>query len=157
MKTLVLQTSLFDTAAPVEEAAVEPEVETWKFHPEFPSYEFSDLGRARSHKNGRERFIRGGKMPSGHRSIELQPDRYQVYLSNVIAQLFLGPRPSVDQVVRHLIGDPEDNRAVDLAYGTRKQNSIERHQHAGTYTGKRPELTRARLANPKLASRHLSH
>lgn len=137
MNSKPTQTELFDADANIL-PTVETELEeTWKFHPEFPDYEFSNLGRARSYRNGRERYFRGGKMPSGHRSIEMQPGRHQEYLSKIIAKLFLEPSPSEEHVVRHLNGDPEDNRAVNLAYGTPQQNSIERHQHAGTYTGKR--------------------
>ncbi len=34
----------------------------------------------------------------------------------------------------------KDNRLVNLAYGTPQQNSIERYQHAGTFTGKRSRV-----------------
>ena len=53
-----------------------------------------------------------------------------------MAESFIGIRPP-EFLVRHLNGEPEDNRAANLEYGTVGQNNVERHQHAGTYTGKR--------------------
>jgi len=110
--------------------------EIWKVDPDFPDYEFSNLGRARSFRRGRVRYFKGTPQRVGHLSIELQPGRHQEFLHRVIARLFLGTCP-LGMIVCHKNGDSKDNRVVNLAYGTPQQNSIERYQHAGTYTGKR--------------------
>ena len=114
--------------------------EIWKKDADFPDYEFSNLGRVRSFRQkGRVRYLNGTSQRTGHISIELQSDnlgRLQPSLSRMIAKVFLGNCPQ-GQVVRHLNGNPRDNRISNLAYGTLQQNSIERYQHAGTFTGNR--------------------
>lgn len=46
----------------------------------------------------------------------------------LVAEAFHGPRP-VGMVVRHLNGDPSDNRPENLAYGTQAENLAERERH----------------------------
>ncbi len=113
--------------------------EVWKVDPDFPDYEFSNLGRARSFRRGRVRYFNGTPQRVGHLSIELQPGRHQEFLHRMIARLFLGSCP-LGMIVCHKNGDSKDNRVTNLAYGTPQQNSIERYQHAGTYTGKRSRV-----------------
>ncbi len=41
---------------------------------------------------------------------------------NVVTLAFFGPRPPHTPVVRHLNGDPTDNRVANLVYGTHAEN-----------------------------------
>lgn len=65
----------------------------------------------------------------GHLRVDL-PGR-RVFVHQLVAEAFIGPRPD-GQEVRHLNGDPADNRVQNLAYGTRSQNVADAIRH-GTY------------------------
>jgi hypothetical protein len=114
--------------------------EIWKPVPNWPYYEVGNLGRVRSFHKSKYRYLRGSKHRTGHRMIEMargrNRERTQIFLHKLVAESFIGVRPP-ELLVRHLNGDPEDNRAANLEYGTVTQNNIERHQHVGSYTGKR--------------------
>jgi hypothetical protein len=66
---------------------------------------------------------------AGHLRVDLGGRR--AYVHQLVAEAFIGPRPA-GQEVRHLNGDPSDNRVENLAYGTRSQNVLDSVQH-GTY------------------------
>lgn len=46
-----------------------------------------------------------------------------------VCEAFHGPRPSPDHVVRHLNGNNTDNRAENLAWGTKTENQADRVLH----------------------------
>lgn len=54
--------------------------------------------------------------------------RKNATVHSLVAAAFLGPRPAGEDV-RHLDGDPENNRASNLAYGTRTQNMADAREH----------------------------
>jgi len=108
------------------------------------AYQVSDLGRVRSldrevaYRDGRKpRFFRGRvvrprRLNHGHLSVGVgrEPDGSRRYMLIHRAALlaFVGPCPP-GQEVRHLNGDPEDNRLENLAYGTRTENLQDRTRH----------------------------
>lgn len=47
----------------------------------------------------------------------------------LVAEAFHGARPTLEHEVRHLNGDPLDNRADNLAWGTRSDNAKDRVSH----------------------------
>lgn len=53
----------------------------------------------------------------------------------MVAETFIGPRPP-GQVVRHLNGDPGDNRVENLAYGTHSENMLDMVRHGRNNTAK---------------------
>lgn len=61
---------------------------------------------------------------------------------SMVAHCFIGPRPSGLQV-RHLDGDPHNNRAANLAYGTARENSADAKMHGTVLRGR--DLQNARL------------
>lgn len=118
--------------------------ERWRAIPGYVgAYEVSDLGRVRS----LPRHDRLGRPVQG-RVLKPAPDSggYSTYNLHrdgqgcthrahcLVALAFVGPRPA-DLEVRHLDGDPSNNALVNLAYGTRSENQLDRighgtHQHA---------------------------
>lgn len=58
---------------------------------------------------------------------------YHVHVA--VCETFHGLRPSPGHVTRHLNGDPIDNRAVNLAWGTSADNSADAAAHGTTSRG----------------------
>lgn len=58
--------------------------------------------------------------PNGQRSIGVHV---------LVADAFIGPRPSSTTQVRHLDGNPHNNRANNILYGTPAQNAADRQRH----------------------------
>ena len=56
---------------------------------------------------------------------------------SLVAAQYLPGRPSPTHEVRHLNGNKSDNRAENLAWGTRKENADDRERHGHTSRGAR--------------------
>lgn len=106
----------------------------------YPEYVISDDGRVqgpgrgcrKGPRSGAPRWLKARALPhSGHLYVNVR-DREggvkSMYVHRLVALAFLGePRP--DQVVRHLNGNPADNRVENLAWGTRRENSADMLRH----------------------------
>ncbi len=66
----------------------------------------------------------------------------------IVAEAFLGERPPGTQV-RHLNGDRLDNRALNLRYGSAKENAQDRDRHGRTVRGEKSP--NARLADSDIS------
>lgn len=88
-------------------------------------YEVSSQGEVRNKQTGR--VLRPGRCKSGHRNVVLGRGNNRL-VHRLVAEAFCGPCP-VGLEVRHLNGDPADNRAENLAYGTRAENSQDKSFH----------------------------
>lgn len=111
--------------------------EVWKDIPGYEGrYQASSLGRIRSLDrrvnicHGATRLMRGRVLrPAGSKR---DPHLYVVLghgaagspVHQLVARTFHGPCPP-GQEVRHLDGDPLNNRADNLAYGTRTENILD--------------------------------
>lgn len=73
--------------------------------------------------------------PSVRLSLDGKRSRYLVH--KLVAQNYLPPRPSVAHEIRHLNGDRSDNRVENLAWGTRKENALDREMHGRTSRGEK--------------------
>lgn len=123
-------------------------VEVWKDIPGFEgAYQASTLGRVRSverrvevkgktatyTRSVAEKILKPGRKKDGHLSVCLK--RYVSYQVHTLVMLtFVGPQPP-KQDIRHLNGNPADNRLENLAYGSRTQNILD------VYTTGRPWRT----------------
>ncbi|MFC3848880.1 NUMOD4 motif-containing HNH endonuclease [Corynebacterium hansenii] len=118
--------------------------ETWRPIPGWEGrYEASTHGRIR---NVPRRIIMRNGIPKTIRPRILTPQRKDKYghltlnlsrgdgrsnnrmVHRLIAETFLGPRPD-GMHVRHLNGDPTDNRPENLAYGTHSENMRDMVRH----------------------------
>lgn len=99
-------------------------------------YEVSDLGRIRTVKRGQSRVLSPHRHPNGYRQLSLTRSgiREGWTVHRVVMTAFVGP-PPCGQEVRHLDGDPGNNRLSNLAYGTRAENMRDAVRH-GTKRGR---------------------
>lgn len=113
-----------------------------------PYYEISDLGRARS----LDRLVNtahGGKRTSKGRLLKQQihrgypavklsvnAERVDGRIHVMVLEAFVGPRPD-GQVARHLNGNPQDGRLVNLAWGTWEENAQDSLRHGTNMYAKR--------------------
>lgn len=104
-------------------------------------YEVSDAGQVRSvdrvniNSRGVSRHLKGVTLratptPGGYPAVSLS--RGNVIrthpLHRLVLNAFIGPRPD-GLVVRHLNGDPTDNRLENLTYGTQAENCQDAIRH----------------------------
>ncbi|AWM37854.1 NUMOD4 motif protein [Gemmata obscuriglobus] len=105
--------------------------EIWKPIPNADGYEVSDQGRVRTY------YWRKKWWPEP-RILSLTPhsDGYLKttiygqtrYVHQLVLSVF-GPDPRPGQVVRHRGGDPHDNRACNLEWGSRTENNQDTARH----------------------------
>ncbi len=111
--------------------------EIWKDIPGYEGkYQASTLGRIRSLDrrvnicHGATRLMRGrvlkpaGQKTDPHLSVVLGHGAAGSLVHRLVALTFHGPCPPW-QEVRHLDGNPQNNRADNLAYGTRTENILD--------------------------------
>jgi hypothetical protein len=105
-------------------------------------YEVSDQGRVRSldrvvSKPNWGTFIRKGKIlkpgvNKGYQTVTLQDRSHsrieRRLIHQVVLTAFVGPCPT-GMETRHLDGNRSNNRATNLAWGTRVQNAADRDHH----------------------------
>lgn len=105
-------------------------------------YAVSDDGRvfssrpcARTGECPRE--LRQTKTQYGYRMVRLQVLRRQTSdgVHRLVAKAFLPPPESHQTVVRHLDGNPSNNRADNLAWGTQADNLADAVRHGRTLKG----------------------
>ena len=110
--------------------AVQQCTETWKPIPNHENYFVSDDGRVRNSK-GRE--LSGRDIGSGHLQVALYTNgkRHDRQVHRMVLAAFVGPCPA-GMEVRHLNGDPGDNRLSNLKYGTSAENKQDVLRH-GTH------------------------
>lgn len=117
--------------------------ERWLQIPDAPGYEVSDRGHVRSLPRvtvdviGRSRpfpgvALRPGINPNGYPHVSIRRvdgRRLSRTVHVLVAQAFLGPRPARNMEVRHLNGVPTDCRLINLTYGTRSENQLDKRKH----------------------------
>jgi hypothetical protein len=115
--------------------------EMWKDIPGYAGeYQASTLGQIKSLKRkvrGRSRFgtefkrtvperiLRpGAYCKTGHLSVVLRKGTNGKPVHQLVMKTFIG-EPPPNQEVRHLNGNPKDNRLCNLEYGTRRENILD--------------------------------
>lgn len=113
-------------------------LEEWRVIAEAPAYAVSNLGRVRrvapDKFNRPMRVLRTPLNDKGYPNLNLHIDGKQ-YLRRVhqlVCTAFHGPKPTDKHECRHLDGDPLNNRADNLTWGTSAENEQDKRRH-GTY------------------------
>jgi hypothetical protein len=105
-------------------------------------YEVSDQGRVRSiaRPRARGRILKPTSDPRGYQRITIHStgSKRQVSVHRLVCLAFLGDPPDDASEVRHLNGDPRDNRLTNLAWGSRSENARDKIEH-----GTNPQLLRS--------------
>lgn len=105
----------------------------WRDAPGYEGlYRVSDSGDIWSCR--RRRIMKPEVLEAGHLRVDLargDGTRQREFLHRIILRAFVGPRPD-GMVVRHLDGDPGNNRVENLKYGTHSENALDSVTH-GTH------------------------
>jgi HNH endonuclease/NUMOD4 motif len=108
-------------------------------------YDVSDWGRIRSlprppgHLGPKTvRILKGQALKAGYRQVHLCRDgsTAMLYVHRLVMAAFAGPCPE-GQEVRHLDGNPGNNRLSNLTYGTHTENAQDMVRHGHTQAGTR--------------------
>lgn len=117
-------------------------------------YEVSDLGRVRSwflagSRTGRKtndpRIIKQSRSGSPYPAVWLIKEKGAVgekfRVHRLVCEAFHGP-PQPGEEVRHINGDPEDNRADNLMWGTSCENKADMERHGTRLKGEKHNMAR---------------
>ena len=65
-----------------------------------------------------------------------------LHVHEVVCEAFHGPKPDWAECVRHLDGDPLNNAASNLAWGTYSENMADRKLHGTDHAGERAPMVK---------------
>lgn len=104
--------------------------------PEFPGLVISDDGRIQGPSR---KWLKAFPDKDGYLRFNTYRNRkWQQHSVHVaVCTAFHGPRPEAANGVRHLNGDPQDNRAENLAWGTYLENEADKRRHGHGLLGER--------------------
>lgn len=113
--------------------------EVWVKVDEWPDYEVSNLGRVRSLKNPDNPVILKQFTIRHYPSVNFVSGlrRASKRVHRLVALAFLGPAPSERHIVRHVDGNPGNNRVDNLSWGTFEENEKDKGSHGTALTGER--------------------
>lgn len=127
--------------------------EVWRPIPGYErTYQVSDLGRVRSLKrattSGGIRKLRVNR--HGYVDVNLsQGNSTRTFTVHCLVMLaFVGERPDGYEI-RHLNGEPTDNRLVNLAYGTATENRIDITRHGNNRNANKTHCSRGHEFTPE--------
>jgi hypothetical protein len=101
---------------------------------DFPRYIVTNLGRTISLWHKRPKVLRPGVDAKGYQCVSLRSDdgrQYTARVHRLVASAFL-IAPDNAECVRHIDGNPANNRASNLAWGTYRENEDDKRNH-GTW------------------------
>jgi HNH endonuclease/NUMOD4 motif len=123
--------SLMSLQKSIEPASTAGSSELWLPYPGHPGqYEVSDQGRVRS-KRGR--ILKPNRDTRGYMQVALYYEGRKTTMTvhRLVLEAFVGPAPEGTEVC-HGNGARDDNRAVNLRWGTRSENTYDKVSH-GTH------------------------
>jgi hypothetical protein len=107
--------------------------EEWRFVPDRPGYEVSDLGRVRNSKTGR---ILERDYPSGYPRVTMGKG-FRRLVHSLVLTVFVGPRPSPSHDACHENGVRSDCVLSNLRWDTKSANQADRFRHGTHDLGER--------------------
>lgn len=123
----------------------------------FPNYLVGDDGSVWSNfvvggqgaVTDRWRRLRPGRLHHGHVKVTLckSGEKFSIQVHQLVMLCFVG-KPPDGMEVRHLNGNPRDNRLSNLTYGTPLENAADRSAHGTQTSGERHH--RAKLTDEQV-------
>jgi len=102
-------------------------------------YSVDEYGVVTSTLKGKPRVVAPSRDQKGYLVVRvngaLPGRRVRRWVHVLVATAFHGSRPSPEHEVRHLDGCKTNNRADNLAWGTAKENAMDRERHGRTRRG----------------------
>lgn len=90
-------------------------------------YDVSDQGRIRSYAKGKVAIRPTANHGAGYRSIRLFDGEYRTRMvHHLVLEAFVGPRPTPQHETAHANHDRSDNRAVNLRWATKSENTMDK-------------------------------
>lgn len=92
-------------------------------------YDVTSDGRVLNSRTGREIYQAPNGRDRTYRRVDLWRNRKRTrwLVHRLVAEVFLGPPPSPDHMVCHKNDLSHDNRVVNLYWGTREDNELDRY------------------------------
>lgn len=132
----------------MSDAKVAECIEVWR--PAAHGYEVSNLGCVR---NSSGRILKPWTHRSGHLYVSLgRGNKHQVH--RLVIAAFHGSAPSEASECRHLNGCAADNRASNLAWGSRAQNIADLKNHSGRYARASTSDDVAQMIRSRFTGKH---
>jgi hypothetical protein len=125
--------------------------ERWRSVPGYEGlYEVSDHGRVRSFQRPTGPVILSPAVRKGYAGVTLTRNKQPRVLrvNRLVAMAFHG-LPEEGQVCRHLNGNSLDNRAVNLAWGSHKENVADLLEAGGHYNQRKTHCLRGHPFTPE--------
>lgn len=127
-------------------------MEQWRAIRGHPGYQVSNEGRVRSvdrwihYCDGRRAKFKGkllkpGAVGKGYLQVALGGDAPNNYVHDLVGRAFIG-MPRRRQEIRHLDGNPANNRATNLCWGTKSENQLDRIVHGTHARGERNPMAK---------------
>jgi len=128
-------------------------MEEWRPTVGFDGYEVSNLGRVRRSKPGPG--ARAGLVLKWQRDTRNYPmvhlwvsgKRHGIKVHRLVAEAFLGPKPTPKHTVAHNDGNPQNAAASNLRWATHWENHQDRFAHGTDLCGERSPVARLRDAD----------
>jgi hypothetical protein len=117
---------------------IDESLEVWRTISNYPRYEISNHGRVRSSHRGQIKFLKPWRHEFGYSKVHLfnVDGGKKRYIHQLVLEAFVGEREP-GQEVRHLDGNPANNRIENLAWGTRVENQNDKLEHGTHNRGER--------------------
>lgn len=107
--------------------------EVWKEIPN-TDYSVSDQGRVASRKFGKWRVMCPGRSSQGYLSVSFcdgHGGKKNVSVHALVAEAFIGPKPTPKHEINHKNGIKDDNRDANFEWCTASENQRHRHDVLG--------------------------
>ena len=121
-----------------------PGIENWRLIAEAPDYAVSSLGRVRRIRpdrlgRGLGKILRTPLGDKGYPVCSLHVGGKQLHrcVYRLVCTAFNGPKPTPKHEVRHLDGNPLNNHADNLKWGTSAENKADCLRHGTRHQGER--------------------
>lgn len=120
-------------------------MEEWKLIPGFDNYIVSNLGRI----IGPSGVPLKGTLVNGYRYVTFGHSDGRMSFHSAVLKAFTGEEISSGQEVRHLNGDPTDNRLINLKIGTKSENTFDQVIHGTHNNASKEECLRGHSLSPE--------